>query len=172
MASFLMRSGSNGVFEVFVYMLRDFLVKHPIFQLEITGLHMFFVFFFNLSKWCMYLLSYFVNYTFPQVLVYDDIPETELIWATSEPGKVTDGAVVAGQRSNGDPLYVAKANGEAGHYDPNKTCVEYHIANFAQMCRTPYFILTLRHSEFLNRICTLHTHLLLLGHMTTVCRFI
>ena len=43
-----------------------------------------------------------------------------------KPGHVPQGAVVAGQRSNGDLLYVAKANDEAGHNDAGRDCAEYY----------------------------------------------
>ena len=82
-----------------------------------------------------------------QVLVYDDIPETELIWVTAEPGQVPDGAVVAGQISNGDLLNVAMANNKAGHYDINKDCADYFRLN-GDLCVAPYWILTVKHNEF------------------------
>ena len=100
----------------------------------------------------MYLtVCFHMNYPFAKVLVYVDIPETELVWVKSEPGHVPDGAVVAGQRSNGDLLYVAMTHGEAGHYDINKRCVEY-FTNNGNMCKTPNWILAVEHSESLNRI--------------------
>ena len=96
-------------------------------------------------------VCFHMNYHFAKILVYVDIPETELVWVKSEPGHVPDGAVVAGQRSNGDLLYVAMTHGEAGHYDINKRCVEY-FTNNGNMCKTPNWILALEHSEFLQRI--------------------
>ena len=93
------------------------------------------------------LICVYYQFLIHQVLVYDDIPETELIWVTAKPGQVPDGAVVAGQRSNGDLLYVAKANNKAGHYDIKKDCADYFILN-GDLCVAPYWILTVKHSEF------------------------
>ena len=88
---------------------------------------------------CIYL-------SIPQVLVYDSIPETELIWVTSPPGQVPYGVVVAGHRANGDPLYVAKHDERVGTYDIIKDCVDYYVHNSDNMCRSPYRVLTPLHS--------------------------
>ena len=99
--------------------------------------------------------------------MYDNIPETELVWVKGKPGHVPQGAVVAGQRSNGDLLYVAKANDEAGHYDAGRDCVEYYRANCGT-CFTSYWILTREHSGYWTQSpCACITTLVLLLHEYT-----
>ena len=55
----------------------------------------------------------------------------ELLWVTSNWSQVPYGALVAGQKADGGPLYVAQVYTDlydiwlAGNYDPGKRCAEY-----------------------------------------------
>ena len=71
---------------------------------------------------------------FCQILILDDEPETELLWVTSGWSQVPYGAIIAGYKADGGPLYAAAIyDGEyyddwwAGNYDPAKHCAEYML---------------------------------------------
>ena len=69
-------------------------------------------------------------YSFEQVLIHGDQPETELLWITSTWSQVPFAAIVAGHKSDNRPLYMAKIHHReddwrAGNYDPDKHCAEY-----------------------------------------------
>ena len=115
--------------------------------------------YFNRLYECMYIAIW--EYQFWQVLVYDNIPETELVWMKGKPGHVPQGAVVAGYRSNGDLLYVAKANNEAGHYDAGRYCAEYYGGDCGR-CVASYWILTIEHSGYWTESQSIVTLVLLL----------
>ena len=54
---------------------------------------------------------------------------SRLKWVSFAPGNMPSNAVVGGQRSDGDKLYVARGNGRCGYYDPTgEHCayVEYY----------------------------------------------
>ena len=65
-----------------------------------------------------------------QVLIHEDRSETELQWITSSASEVPYGAIVAGYKADGKPLYVAQVldritrDWYAGNYDPDKHCAE------------------------------------------------
>ena len=78
----------------------------------------------------MKYIFYKDTFILPQVLIYKETEDTELMWIPSGPHNVPVGAVVAGHKGNGDPLYLAEiwnndSDSRAGNYDPHKHCAEY-----------------------------------------------
>ena len=88
-----------------------------------------------------------------QVLIYTDREDTELLWIPSSPFNIPDGAVLAGQKANGDPLYLAMVltpSGKTwrpGNYDPQKNCAEYGTV-MGYRCNSPWKIAVLYNSEY------------------------
>ena len=64
-----------------------------------------------------------------QILIHDEQAETELLWVPSNWSRIPYGAIVAGHKPDGGPLYVAQIHRYdrwwAGNYDPDKPCAEY-----------------------------------------------
>ena len=64
----------------------------------------------------------------------------ELLWITSNWSRVHYGALVAGHKADGGPLYVAQVYEDvydiwlAGNYDPGKRCAEYLIFRGGRNC--------------------------------------
>ena len=63
----------------------------------------------------------------------------QYIWVESGPGEVPPGAVVGGKMADGRVLYTAQVKGEAGQYDPTKSCAEYIMNRYR--CESPWKIL-------------------------------
>ena len=72
-----------------------------------------------------------------KILAKDDSTKMQYTWVESGPGEVPPGSVVAGNTKAGRTLYIAQTGGEAGHYDPTKTCAE----ELTSACGRPWKIL-------------------------------
>ena len=86
-----------------------------------------------------------------QVLIYAETEVAEFLWVPSSPSNIPVGAVEAGHKSNGDPLYLATVlnrNGHwrAGNYDPIKQCAEYG-SSVAYRCKGSWKVGVFKLSE-------------------------
>ena len=67
-----------------------------------------------------------------QVLVYDDLPVTDLVWVPGEAHQVPKGAIIAGTALDLSPVYVNRFEEYPAYYDPRETYAVYEYYGMQQ----------------------------------------